>query len=70
MKAIQDLLKTPHGREAYLKAYHQDPDDVKMVSGVTELPSSIFNLGIYEDEQQETPTQRLQREFQGITNYR
>ena len=70
MKAIQDLLRTPQGREAYLKAYHQDPDDVKMVGGVVELPSSVFNLGIYDEERELTTAERLQKQFQGIQNYR
>jgi len=66
--AIQTLLKTKHGRDAYIKAYHQDPDDVKMYSGTITLPDSVFDMD-YEDRRP-TKADVMKKTFQNMMDIR
>ena len=65
------MLRTKQGREAYTKAYHQDPEDLEQQGNVMfTMPSSVFSNDLSDEEKVMSAAARLQRQFKNITNVR
>ena len=68
-RALEMMLRTKQGREAYTKAYHQDPEDLEQGVTMFTMPAEVFN--VYDDEKRTmTTAKRLQQQFDRIINIR
>ena len=71
LNAVNELLRTPQGRQAWIKEYHQDPEDIEQQgTAMFTIPSSVFTVDLDEEEQPLTQGQRLQRQFNSLGNLR
>ena len=68
-RALEMMLRTKQGREAYTKAYHQDPEDLEQGVTLFEMPADVFNMDV-DERRTMTNAQRLQRQFERMTNLR
>lgn len=71
INAVNELLRTHQGREAWAKEYHQDPEDLKQQGSVMfTLPASVFTNDLTDEERVISAAARLQKQFQNMTNLR
>lgn len=71
LNAVNELLRTHQGREAWAKEYHQDPEDLKQQGSVMfTIPSSVFTNDLTDEERVINTTARLHKQFQNMTNLR
>lgn len=69
LMAMQEILRTQAGREAYSRKYNADPEELGFNNSMYSMPSSVFN--IYGDENAEmTQQQKLQEKFKNIQSVR
>lgn len=71
INAVNELLRTHQGRQAWAKEYHQDPEDLEQQGNVMfTMPSSVFSNDLSDEEKVMSAAARLQRQFKNITNIR
>ena len=71
INAVNELLRTHQGRQAWAKEYHQDPEDLEQQGNVMfTMPSSVFSNDLSDEEKVMSAAARLQRQFKNITNVR
>src|SRR5699024_5371741 len=71
INAVNELLRTHQGRQAWAKEYHQDPEDLEQQGNVMfTMPSSVFSNDLSDEEKVMSAAAKLQRQFKNITNVR
>lgn len=63
MEAMKKILATKPGREAYVKKFHSDPDEITQTAALFTIPDEVFRT----EEKKES---KLQNAFNNITNLR